>query len=150
MSWLERHSALIQKLLLTVMVCGVLVFYFVAASSQENVPAEQWIEVVGVNAGGGEEFPPEASVWYVIHIHNEADPERWVCLADSLAHPGAGDTTRIAYDIPKDGLLYQFRSVAWVDWGDGVVEEDEPCLSAWRRARRIEQPEQPCGWATRR
>lgn len=116
--------------------------------AQEIVPAEQWMVVVGVNAGGGAEFPVDASVWYQLEVHNEATPDEWT-VVDTLWHTGAGDTMKVAWDIPKDGRDWQFRSTPTVDWGDGTVEVADACFSLWRRARRIEGPPDPCGWLNR-
>lgn len=136
------YTAVVTVLALVVYLCTGLV-------AQEVVAPEQWMQVIGVNAGGGAEFPSDASVRYHIDIHTEDVPGEWAAITDSLAHTGAGDTMRVAYDLPQDGIRYEFRSFAIVEWGDGTVEYSDLCYSGWVLARRVESPPEPCGWLAR-
>lgn len=138
-----------KKIYLAAVVMMLVTAFSVGSTAQDVVPAEQWLVVVGVNAGDGAEFPPAATVWYHLDVHNAATPATWTTVADTIWHTGAGDTMRVSWDIPKDGQDWQYRSVPTVDWGDGTVEVAVPCLSPWRRARRVEGPSDGCGWLNR-
>lgn len=113
----------------------------------ETVPYRQNMVVMDIVPDEGETFPDGTLQHFVIDMHRSDEPDVWWNVVTT--DPDVPDTTplKLPWDLERDGLHYEFRVVPYAHWPGGDVEELEPCLSGWVKARRAHSG--GCQWENR-
>ena len=113
--------------------------------ASEVVPKEQTMLWYG-STTSGDEFPVGTTVTYTLGIRAEGSEESWTPVIDGIVHLGAGVPHEFDYDLPEDGVAYNFQVTTIVMWSDGTVET-AACQSDFRKARTVTGG--GCDWVTR-
>lgn len=82
----------------------------------------------------GETFPDGTLQHFVIDMHRSDAPDTWWNIVETALDAPDGVAQLREYGLERNGLGYEFRTVPYVHWPNGVIEELEVCYSGWAKA----------------
>lgn len=112
-----------------------------------SVPYRQYVEWNDIVPDEGAAFPDGTLQHFLVEMHRSDVPDGWWTLAATEPDAPDGIAQRVEYDIPRDGVQYQFRVTSYVHWPTGEIEELEPCYSEWAKALTAHPG--GCQWVSR-